>query len=185
MLRIDSYALAAVDLNQPGELHDRPASGIENLPLDLVGAALDPKHTSTNNGYLCGSHVLGLVSATTSGSRQDASPSGSRREAEAESGCTLTLRAFGPQYPNLERVSRRWCYRCYARATNAAPRFSRRRSESRFDADRAGEGRKAMRSSACDLLRGAELKAQPSPSTTSAGSRLGLNRSRRTDRATR
>ena len=53
MLRIDRYALAAVDLNQPGELHDRPASGIEDHPLDVAGASLDPIGSSTNDGYLC------------------------------------------------------------------------------------------------------------------------------------
>ena len=53
VLRIDRYALTAVDLNQPGELHDRPASGIDDHSLDVVGASLDPKHTSTNDDYLC------------------------------------------------------------------------------------------------------------------------------------
>lgn len=53
VLRIDRYALATVYLKQPGELHDRPASGIENHPLDVAGVSLDPIGSSTNDGYLC------------------------------------------------------------------------------------------------------------------------------------
>jgi len=49
VLRIDRYPLAAVDLNQPGELHERPASGIEDHPLDVAGLSLDPIGTSTND----------------------------------------------------------------------------------------------------------------------------------------
>lgn len=77
MLRIDRYALAAVDLNQPGELHDRPAGGIDDHTLDVVGASLDPKHTSTNDGYLCcRRHVLWADAGTTSGSARVARAGG-------------------------------------------------------------------------------------------------------------
>lgn len=53
MLRVDGYTRAGVDLNQPGELHDRPTSGVKDHPLDVAGGSLDPIRTSTNDGYLC------------------------------------------------------------------------------------------------------------------------------------
>jgi len=53
VLRIDGYARAAADLDQPGELHDRPASGVEDHPLDVACGSLDPIGVSTNDGYLC------------------------------------------------------------------------------------------------------------------------------------
>ena len=53
MLRIDGYVRAAIDLDQPGELHDRPASGVEDHPLDVAGGSLDLIGTPTNDGYLC------------------------------------------------------------------------------------------------------------------------------------
>lgn len=49
VLRIDRNALPGVDLNQPGELHDRTARGIEDHPLDVSSGSLDPKHTSTDD----------------------------------------------------------------------------------------------------------------------------------------
>jgi hypothetical protein len=49
VLRIDRYTLPAVDLNQPGELHERTARGIQDHPLDVSGGSLDPKHTSAND----------------------------------------------------------------------------------------------------------------------------------------
>jgi len=54
---------------------------------------------------------------------------------------------------------------------------SRRRSESRFDVDRAGEGGRTMPSSGCDLLRGSELSVVTSPLTAGAGSRPASHRS--------
>jgi len=53
VLRIDRYARTAVDLDQPGELHDRPARRVEDHPLDVVGISVDPIGTATNDGYLC------------------------------------------------------------------------------------------------------------------------------------
>lgn len=53
MLRIDRYERTGVDLSQPGELHDRPTSGIEDQPLDVPGASLDTMGSSTNDCYLC------------------------------------------------------------------------------------------------------------------------------------
>jgi hypothetical protein len=53
VLRIDRDALAAVDVDQPGELHERAASGIEDHSLDVARVSLDPMGTSTNDGYLC------------------------------------------------------------------------------------------------------------------------------------
>lgn len=53
MLWIDTYAGAGVDLNQPGELHDRAASGVEDHPFDVAAISVNPIGLSANDGYLC------------------------------------------------------------------------------------------------------------------------------------
>jgi hypothetical protein len=55
---IDRQGLAGVEIDEPGELHERAASGVEDHSLDVVALSLDPMGLSPNQGYLgCGWHV--------------------------------------------------------------------------------------------------------------------------------
>ena len=76
MLWIDTYAGAGVDLDQPGELHDGAASGVEDHPFDVAPIPIDLIGLSANDGYLCcrGHVPWELGPPPTSGSVQVVAP---------------------------------------------------------------------------------------------------------------
>lgn len=101
MIWIEGHALPAVSVEEPGELHDRAAGGIEDCALDVAHVTFDPIGLSADDRYLrCRFHA---GSTRASGSEQFQASRACRDELDRRAECldgldVDCLGALGPAF---------------------------------------------------------------------------------------